>query len=92
MPNKDIIKTFEVALMGGSAVYGLTNLYTILGIIILVLDLGLIILKIVTAVRDSINKNDTQAVEQAIQDAKEQIGHIQEQLPKETTIDGERTE
>ena len=94
MPNKVLMNNIEVGVVAGSAVYGLSNLYTILGIIILVLDLVLIAFKVYQAISDALKNKDAGAVEQAIKDAQEGIETLQEAIkPKgEDNGDTKRTE
>lgn len=92
MPTKDLINYFETGAIVGTAVYGLNNIYTILGIILLCLDLGLIIVKIVQAIKNAKGKTDnTGEIETALNEAKGILEKIQDKLPKETTNGGEDT-
>lgn len=95
MPNKVLMNNIEVGVVAGSAVYGLSNLYTILGIIILCLDLVLIAFKVYQAIVEALNKKgNIEDVEDVIHEAQDKITDLQEALkPKgEDNGDTKRTE
>lgn len=59
--------TAEAVIVGGSSVFALSNITTILGIIILCLNLFLIGFKIYTAVKKAKNGDSIEDVEDAVQ-------------------------
>lgn len=88
----NILLTAETSLITGSAVYGITNIYSIIGIIILILDLVLIGFKIYQAIKSSLNKGTTIDIETQIDEAKKILTNIQENLPKDTEDGGKYSE
>lgn len=89
---KDNFVLMETSLITGSAVYGISNIYNVIGVIILVLDLVLIGFKIFQAIRDAKNKGTPIDIEGQIEQAKEILEDIQDKLPREVDNGGKRTE
>ena len=89
---KDNLVLMETSLITGSAVYGITNIYNVIGVIILVLDLVLIGFKIFQAIRDAKNKGTPIDIESQIVQAKDILEDIQDKLPKDVDNGGKRTE
>ena len=77
-----IFSSVETGAIVGGTLYGLTNLQTILGILILVINLGLIIYKIIQAIRKSKTTGDMLDVENSLQESIDILEKLQETLPK----------
>ena len=78
----NILLATETSLITGSAVYGISNIYSVIGIIILVLDVILIGFKIYQAIKTSLNKGTSIDLETSINEAKDILEDIQDKLPK----------
>ena len=82
----------EATLITGSTIFSISNIYSVIGIIVLVLDVILIGFKIYQAVKSSMTKGTTIDLEQSINEAKDILNTIQKQLPKEDNDGGQDTE
>ena len=82
----------EATLITGSTIFSISNIYSVIGIIVLVLDVILIGFKIYQAVKNSMAKGTTIDLEQSINEAKDILNTIQKQLPKEEEHGGQDTE
>lgn len=82
----------ETSLITGSTLFGITNLYSVFGIVIIILDIVLIGFKIYQAIKASKEKGTPIDIEEQLNQAKYILQDIQDSLPKDTDNGGKHTE
>ena len=73
---KTITKVIEDVSIAVGVVLGVQQIETILGIILLVFQIGMILFKVTRSIIDHIKKKDLDGVEQDLQDGIDQIEHL----------------
>ena len=76
MKTDNYLNLFETATVSGGIVYGLSNLYSVLGIVLLALNLLLIVIKIIDAIKAHKQTGSTEQLEEAIQDSSDLLQNI----------------
>lgn len=76
MKTDNYLNLFETGIVSGGIVYGLSNLYTVLGIVLLALNLLLIVIKIIDAIKAHKQTGSTEQLEEAIQDSSDLLQNI----------------
>lgn len=76
MKSHQYLTLFETGVVSGGVVYGLSNLYTVLGIVLLALNLLLIVIKIIDAIKTHKQTGSTDELEEAIQDSSDLLNQI----------------
>lgn len=82
MPTK-VFDTAEAVIVGGSSIFALSNLQSVLGIIILCLNLGLIVYKIYYAIKKARKGDDAEDVEEAVQTSIDMLQNLIDRQKKE---------
>ena len=73
---KTITKVVEDISIAVGVVLGVQQIETILGIVLLIFQIGLILFKVIRSLIEHIKKKDLDGIEQDLQDGIEQIEHL----------------
>ena len=88
----NILLMTETSLITGSTFFCITNLSSVFGIVIIILDIVLIGFKIYQAIKSSREKGTPIDIEEQLNQAKYILQDIQDNLPKDTDNGGKHIE
>lgn len=78
-----ILNSIENVLIGAGVMVALTDIQTIIGIVLMCFEVGLILFKIGYKIYQSIKKGDPNEVIQTIEDGKKEIEDMKNSQPKD---------